>query len=73
MDATKLRGTNVRFDISIAQSRHSALVKSFGRRQASESRRGTNPRAGCGALWVFEDFVGARVRVFVGATLFGMT
>lgn len=37
-------GTNVRFDISIARSRPSALVKSFGCRLASESPRGTNPR-----------------------------
>jgi len=28
-------------------------VKSFGRRQAYESPRGTNPRAAGGALWDF--------------------
>ena len=33
-------------------SGQSALVKSFGPRQAYESRRGTNPRAVCGALCV---------------------
>jgi predicted anti-sigma-YlaC factor YlaD len=32
-----------------------------------------NPRAACGALWVFEDFVGASARIFIGATLLGMT
>ena len=48
------QGANVSFDISLAQTRHSALVKSFGRRQASESRRGTNPRCAGRGLWGFD-------------------
>src|SRR3954467_9999310 len=35
------------------QSGSSAFVKSFGRRQAYESPRGTNPRATGGELWGF--------------------
>ena len=35
------------------QSRHSVYVKSFGRREAYESLRGTNPRAANDGLWVF--------------------
>ena len=61
------------FLVRVIENGRPGFVKSFGRRQASESRRGTNPRAGCGALWVFEDFVGASLRVFVGATLLGMS
>jgi hypothetical protein len=64
-------GANVRFDISIAQSRQSASVKSFGRRQASESPRRANPRAACGALWYLRI---PPARAFSGAReLFGMT
>lgn len=57
------------FDIPIAQCRQSASVKSFGRRQAYESRRGTNPRA---ARVVYGDFGLRRVlrvaRRSVGST-----
>ena len=35
------------------ESGHSAFVKSFGRREAYESLRGTNPRAADDGLWVF--------------------
>ena len=37
--------------------RPSAIVKSFGRRQASESRRGTNPRCAGRGLWGFDVLV----------------
>src|SRR5271165_2359483 len=39
-----LRLANVNFCISSPGSRHSEIVKSFGRRQAYESPRRTNPR-----------------------------
>ena len=42
------------FAVSASQSRHSAPVKSFGRRQASESPRGTNPRCAGRGLWGFD-------------------
>jgi hypothetical protein len=44
---------NVRYPIPMAQSRHSIFGKSFGCRQAYESRRGTNPRT---AREVYGDF-----------------
>jgi hypothetical protein len=48
---------NVRYSRSIIQSRRSASVKSFGRRQASESPRGTNPRCAGRDLWGFDVLV----------------
>ena len=44
----------VSFDNSIAQNCRSAIVKSFRRRQASESRRGTNPRCAGSDLGGFD-------------------
>ena len=38
----------------VLQSRTSAPVKSFGRRLAYETLRGTNPRAADDGLWVFQ-------------------
>jgi hypothetical protein len=52
------------------ESRRSPYVKSFGCRLASESPRGTNPRAGNGALWVFEDLAGYGARAFDAAMPF---
>jgi len=49
---------NVCFGSPLVQTRHSALVKSFGRRQAYESPRRTNPRATCAVLWGFYDLAG---------------
>jgi Helix-turn-helix domain of resolvase len=51
----------------------SAFLKSFGCRLASESPGGTNPRAGCGALWVFEDLAGYGACAFGGAMPFAVT
>ncbi len=48
------RSAKVRFSILSPESRHSAYVKSFGRRQASESPRGTNPRCAGRGLWGFD-------------------
>ena len=45
---------NVRFYVPMIQSRPTASVKSFGRRQASESPRGTNPRCAGRGLWGFD-------------------
>jgi hypothetical protein len=42
-----------RSDSPTAQSGHSGFVRSFGRRLAYESLRGTNPRATSDGLWVF--------------------
>ena len=42
-------------------SRHSASVKSFGRRLAYESPRGTNPRCVVRGLWGFEELCVLRV------------
>jgi hypothetical protein len=39
------------------QTQLTAFVKSFGRRQASESRRGTNPRSAGRGLWRFDVLV----------------
>jgi hypothetical protein len=39
--------------LSLNDSGTAAFVKSFGRREAYESLRGTNPRATDGGLWVF--------------------
>ena len=49
--------TNVRYSRTIIQSRRCASVKSFGRRQASESPRGTNPRCAGRGLWGFDVLV----------------
>jgi hypothetical protein len=46
---------------SLAEIRHSAIVKSFGRRLAYESPRGTNPRCVARGLWRFEELRVARV------------
>ena len=48
---------NVRFSSLAAESGQYASVKSFGRRQASESRRGTNPRCAGRGLWRFDVLV----------------
>src|SRR6476659_10782944 len=41
------------FPLWVAKSSHAAFVKSFGRRQAYESPRGTNPRMAGARLWDF--------------------
>jgi hypothetical protein len=46
-------------------------VKSFGRREAYESLRGTNPRAATDGLWVFL-FSAERVEVTTGGRSRGM-
>lgn len=43
----------VRVSRFFAKSRQAANVKGFGRRQAYESLRSTNPRAARGVLWAF--------------------
>jgi hypothetical protein len=43
-----------------SKSRYSASVKSFGRRQAYESRRGTNPRASGDGYGDFDFRLGER-------------
>ena len=48
----------VSFRFFPAGAGQSASVKSFGRRQAYESSRRTNPRATCAALWGFYDLPG---------------
>ena len=48
---------SVRFPTSPLVSGLSGYVKSFGRRQASESRRGTNPRCAGRGLWGFDVLV----------------
>jgi hypothetical protein len=45
--------TNVGLSPLDTLKRYSAVVKSFGRWQAYESLRGTNPRAADDGLWVF--------------------
>jgi hypothetical protein len=53
---------SVRFARSAPQNRRTAPVKSFGRREAYESPRRTNPRAPGSGLWGFRfqvDLVGA--------------
>jgi hypothetical protein len=57
---------NVRSDAQTAQSSHSGFVKSFGRRLAYESPRGTNPRVADYDLWVFL-FSAERVAVTTGS------
>ena len=47
------RSGNVSFSPWFLRSSQSASVKSFGRREAYESLRGTNPRAADDGLWVF--------------------
>jgi hypothetical protein len=51
---------------SAPQSRHSGYVKSFGRREAYESLRGTNPWAADDGLWVFL-FSAERGEVTIGS------
>ena len=46
-------GSNVCFPHWPCESCHSGIVKSFGRRLAYESLRGTNPRTADDCLWVF--------------------
>ena len=48
----------VSFRFFPAGAGQSASVKSFGRRQAYESPRRTNPRTTCAALWGFCDLPG---------------
>jgi len=50
------------------QSGQAAFVKSFGRREAYESLRGTNPRAADNGLWVFL-FSAERGEVTTGSDL----
>src|SRR4051812_11042909 len=50
------------------QSGRSAYVKSFGRRQAYESRRGTNPRAAGDGLWGIRFPTGSDARATGGGT-----
>ena len=50
------------------QSGQAAIVKSFGRREAYESLRGTNPRAADNGLWVFL-FSAERGEVTTGSDL----
>jgi hypothetical protein len=50
------------------QSGEAAFVKSFGRREAYESLRGTNPRAADNGLWVFL-FSAERGEVTTGSDL----
>jgi hypothetical protein len=58
------------FDAHSLQSGRSAFVKSFGRWQAYESPRRTNPRALGGELWGFADLaLVARTGVTVGVPL----
>ncbi len=45
------RSRNTRRLFFCIQARKPPIVKSFGRRQASESRRGTNPRCAGRGLW----------------------
>jgi hypothetical protein len=52
---------NVRSDLQITRSRQSASVKSFGRRLAYESPRGTNPRCVARGLWGFDELRVVRV------------
>jgi len=53
-----LPGDNVRFAHSTPKCRKAAFVKSFGRREAYESPRGTNPRDPGSCLWGFGFRVG---------------
>ncbi len=46
---------NVRSGMPTVESRRSPFVKSFGRRLAYESPRGTNPRCVARGLWGFEE------------------
>jgi hypothetical protein len=64
----KPKPMNVRFYILAAQSCPTASVKSFGRREAYESLRGTNPRAADNGLWVFL-FSAERGEVTTGSDL----
>ena len=50
----------------ILQSGRSGFVRSFGRREAYESLRGTNPRSADDGLWVFL-FSAERVEVTIGS------
>src|SRR5580658_9416303 len=52
---------NVGSGVPAGESRMSPFVKSFGRRLASESPRGTNPRCVAGGLWGFEELRVVRV------------
>src|ERR1700740_406752 len=51
------------FIFRIAQSRRSAVVKSFGRRRAYESPRRTNPRGAEQELWRFGIYLHAGERL----------
>jgi hypothetical protein len=53
----------VRSSISGTERCRSRFVKSFGRRLAYESPRGTNPRCVVRGLWGFEELCVLKVRV----------
>jgi hypothetical protein len=62
------RSTKVCFSPLFPVSGQTAFVKSFGRREAYESLRGTNPRAADNGLWVFL-FSAERGEVTTGSDL----
>src|SRR5271170_7743979 len=55
--AARSRLGNGNFRSDRSHSSRSAPVKSFGRREAYESRRGTNPRCAAQGLWGFDVLV----------------
>ena len=63
---------NGRSGVQIARSRQSALVKSFGRRLASESPRGTNPRCAVRGLWRFVQLAAPGLIGLAFAVVFGI-
>jgi hypothetical protein len=58
----------VGYRCSNPECRRATIVKSFGRREAYESLRGTNPRAADNGLWVFL-FSAERGEVTTGSDL----
>ena len=66
--APLLSSRSVRDRALVPTSGPSPVVKSFGRREAYESLRGTNPRAADNGLWVFL-FSAERGEVTTGSDL----
>jgi hypothetical protein len=60
------------FLLSEPETCHSAFVKSFGRRLAYESPRGTNPRCVARGLWGFEELLVRGVAELVLTWLLGI-
>ena len=65
----ELRSRKRTFDL---QRRRTGIVKSFGRRLASESPRGTNPRCAVRGLWGFVELAVPGLIGWAFAVVFGI-